>query len=275
MSTVKAVKDPEPDPKQGKERAKSGVRFPYNDLAESIEVAKIIHEKAGGQCDLAQLAALLEYSGVGNGAFRMRVSAAKMFGLVEEADERKLKVSQRGQAIVAPISEPLANQAKVDAFMAVDLFKRVYDKFHGTSLPEQVGLKNLLITEYSVVADRVVPTVRILLESADQAGLFKATGTRTRMVLPLASSPTVPVPNPPIQSSQQEMPKVGGGNGGGGAGGGGDDTGLSGIDPAILGLLRRLPPGGTPLTAKRRKALIDAFTATVGFIYPDADGDPL
>lgn len=57
-------------------------------------------------------------------------------------------------------------------------------------------------------------------------------------------------------------------NGGNGGGGGGDDTG---IDPAIVGLLKRLPKGGTPMTAKRRKALIDAFTNLVEFIYPDVE----
>lgn len=270
MATMKAVKDPESDPKQGKPRAKSGVRFPYNNLVESIEVAKVIHEKAGGLCDLAQLATLLGYSGVKNGAFRMRLSAAKMFGLVEEADEQKLRVSARGRAIIAPISEPQATRAKVEGFMAVDLFKGVFDRFHGTALPEHVGLRNLLSTEYQVVADRVTPTVRILLDSAEQAGLFKAAGNRTRMVLPLPTPDGVAPLSSPAPKASTETSTI---NGGGGSGGGDGGDGVGHIDPAILGLLRRLPPGGTPLTSKRRKALIDAFTATVGFIYPEADGE--
>lgn len=267
MATMKAVKDPEADPKQGKPRAKSGVRFPYNDLDDSVEVARIIHEKAGGTCDLAQLATLLNYSGVSNGTFRTRVSAAKMFGVVEEADEQKIRVSGRGLAIVAPISADSATRAKVEAFMAVDLFKKVFDRFNGTALPEQVGLKNLLATEYQVVPDRIPPTVRIMLDSAEQAGLFKTAGNRTRMVLPLARpGGTVQPPVAPAKEVESQIP-----HGGNGGGGGGDDG--SGIDPAIMGLLRRLPPGGTPLSSKRRKALIDAFTYTVGFIYPEADGE--
>ena len=272
MAPVKAVKEPEADPKQGKARAKSGVRFPYNGLAQSIEVAKVIHEKAGGLCDLAQLATLLDYSGIRNGAFRTQVSAARMFGLIEEAEDQKLRVSPRGLAIIAPVSETQAIRAKVEAFMAVDLFKKGFDRFHGTSLPEQVGLRNLLSTEYQVVPDRVLPTVRIMLDSADEAGLFKAAGNRTRMVMPLAmpgsAAPVVPpplTPKPITPSTERD------GRNGGGGGGGGDGEGE--IDPAILGLLRRLPPGGTPLSGKRRKALIDAFTATVGFIYPEADTD--
>jgi hypothetical protein len=266
MASVKAVKEPEADPKAGKPRAKSGVSFPYFDLTQSIEVAKAMHERAGGTCDLAQLATLLDYSGVKNGAFRMRVSAAKMFGLIEPADEQKLRVSARGLAIVAPISEAQAIRAKLDAFLAIELFKKVYEQYHGTSLPEAVGLRNQLQTEYQVVQDRIAPTIRIMLDSAEQAGLFTTAGNRSRMVMPLAAPSAVAPPPATLPPAVQHDTTRQGGNGGNGGG----DDGLD-IDPAILGLLKRLPPGGTPLSAKRRKTLIEAFTATVNFIYPEAD----
>ena len=268
MSTIKAVKQTEADPKQGKPRPKSGVSFPYFDLAQSIEVAKTMHEKAGGTCDRAQLATLLGYSGIKNGSFLSRVAAAKMFGLIEETDDQRVRVSARGRSIVAPISEAQAAKAKVDAFLGVDLFKKIYDAYHGTTLPEQAGLRNLLATDYQVVPDRISPTVRVMMDSAEQAGLFKAAGNRTRMVMPLAGSATV---TPPTEPPAEPPPPPRHGGSGGGGNGGGYDTGN--IDPAILGLLQRLPPGGTPLTSKRRKTLIDAFTATVSFIYPDADGE--
>ena len=38
----------------------------------------------------------------------------------------------RGQAIVAPVSDEKVTHARVEAFMAVDLFKKVYDQYHGT-----------------------------------------------------------------------------------------------------------------------------------------------
>lgn len=269
MEAVKVVRDAEPDPTAAKRRAKSGVSFPYWDLDSAVETAKTMHERAGGVCDIAQLAVLLGYSGVSNGSFRTRVSSAKMFGLIEDTDDRKLRVSARGRRAVAPITPTDGQNARVEAFLNVDLFKRVFDRYNGTTLPEQIGLKNLLEHEYRVVPDRVAPTVRILLDSAFQAGLFDAAGNRTRMVMPLGVTPpasTTPAPahHSPAPSPPVDVPR----QGSGGGGGGGDD---SGIDPAIVGLLRRLPPGGTPMTAKRRKALIDAFTNLVGFIYPDSE----
>ena len=277
METVKVVTEPEGDPKTGRSRPKSGVSFPYFDLDSSVDVAKTMHGKAGGLCDLPQLAALLKYSGVKNGSFRMRVSAAKMFGFIEEADEKKLRVSSRGREIIAPVSVATATRAKVDAFLAVELFKKVFDQYHGTSLPESVGLKNQLQTEYGVVPDRVPPTVRILLDSAEQAGLFATAGNRSRMVMPplIPGSGSAVTDDPANKREITDDPPAdpiqeGGGSGGGGNGGGFDG---GGIDPAILGLLQRLPPGGTPLNKKRRESLIAAFTATVGFIYPDPEGE--
>lgn len=282
METVRVVRDDETDAQPGKPRARSGVSFPYWDLDSAVEVAKTMHERAGGECDNDQLASLLGYSGVRNGSFRTRVSSAKMFGLIEDTDDQRLRVSPRGRAIVAPVTPVDGRNARVQAFLSVDLFKKVYERYRGTTLPENVGLRNLLQQpDFQVVPDRIAPTVRILLDSAEQAGLFE-TGGRTRMILPVGAAPpsqtsAPPTPAPAAPPSAPDTRHHVGGPGGGGTGGGGAGNGTnstideSGIDPAIVGLLRRLPPGGTPMSAKRRKALIDAFTNVVGFIYPDAD----
>lgn len=105
-----------------------------------------------------------------------------------------------------------------------------------------------------------------MVDSAEQAGLFKVAGNRSRMVMPLVGTVSVETPAPTPKQEPETPIRTGGGGGGGG-----DDG--NGVDPAIMGLLRRLPPGGTALTAKKRKALIDAFTATVAFIYPEIETD--
>jgi uncharacterized membrane protein YgcG len=275
---IKAVTEPEGDPKKGKKRARSGVSFPYYDMGKSIEVAETMHHRAGGRCSLAQLATLLGYSGVRNGSFRTRVSAAKMFGFIEDADGDDLRVSPRGRTIVAPISDDAATTARVDAFLAIELFKKVFEQFHGTTLPQEVGLRNLIETQYGVVPDRVVPTVRIMLDSADQAGLFATAGNRTRMVRPLGARRD----ENPAGSRQKDTPRQddagsgdkhgsngsGRSSGGGGSGNGGGGS-YGDIDPAFIGLLRRLPEAGQPLDAKRRNAVVEAFKNTVDFLYPE------
>jgi hypothetical protein len=273
MPGIKAVPESVPDAKIGTPRRTSAVAFPYYNLATSILVAKTMHERAGGECDRTQLAAMLGYKGIKNGSFLTRVTAAKMFGVIDQEGDR-LRVTARGQAILSPVKDADASRARVEAFLAVPLFAKVYDEFKGQALPPEVGLRNLLENKYKIVKDRVAPTVNIMLDSAEEAGFFHTAGSRSQMVMPLSSQAN---PNPPVHTGRipaaavpvPEAVKVGA-NGGGGSGAG-DDFGH--IDPAILGLLKRLPSSGTPLSSKRRTALIQAFTALVGFIYPEIEAD--
>lgn len=270
MADVAAVK-PAPSQK-GQPKPRSEVSAPYYDLDKSIEVAKVIHEQAGGGCDRAQLAALLKYSGVKNGGFLTRVSAAKMFGLIEENSDR-LKLTERAKSVLSPVRPEDAARAKVDAFLNVELFRRVYQQFEGQTLPAEVGLKNLLQTSYKLVPDRVVPALRVLMDSAQSAGFFELTGNRSRMTRPLVASGDFVPPPPQEERPRDDAVAMGGGGSGSGNGtgngsGGGEETG---IDPALLGLIKNLPPKGSKLGPKRRKALTDAFAATIDFLYPEEE----
>lgn len=274
MPNLKAMPDAVPDPKLGSKRRISGMFCPYYTLDQSIEVAKVIHEKAGGSCDRAQLATLLNYNGVKNGAFLTRVTAAKIFGLISQHGDQ-LTVTDSAHKILHPVTPSQGERAKVDAFLTVGLFRKAFDEFNGINLPDEVGLKNLFLTKYQIVEERTGPSVRVMLDSAEQAGLFRAAGNRSKMVMPLtAASPVIAAARDAAPSglngerSEEHGVLRRGGSGGGGSSGGGEDDN---IDPAILGLLRRLPPGGTALSAKRRKEFIDAIVAAVAYIYPDAD----
>ena len=42
----------------------------------------------------------------------------------------------------------------------------------------------------------------------------------------------------------------------------------SSIHSSIIGLLRDLPPPGTPWTVRKKKTFLAAFTAAIDWIYP-------
>lgn len=110
--------------------------------------------------------------------------------------------------------------------------------------------------------------MRVMRASAQFAGFFDTAGS-TQMVNPvgLHKSPQDPPKDPPGPKTPRRRDPPGGGAGNGG----GLDTGH--IEPAIIGLLQKLPPSGTPLNQKKREKLIKAFEAFVAFIYPDPDDD--
>lgn len=274
MAEIAAVQASQPDANAGKPKPKSAIGFPYFSLDRSIEVARVIHERAGGRCDRAQLASLLGYSGVKNGGFLTRLSAAKMFGLVEVAGE-SVALTDRAKKVISPVRDSDAARAKLDSFFEVELFRRVYEDNEGHSLPHEVGLKNKFVNDYKIVPNQVDTALRTLMESAQSAGMFDLHGNRSRMILPIIADAAKPARDLPPAADQaasesggksaQESGKTGGGGGGGGE--------PPNVHPALMGLIQTLPPVGATLGPKRRAALIEAFKSTINFLYPE-DEEP-
>ena len=252
---------------KGVPRPKSEVAFPYYNLDASIDVATKIHEQAGGSCTRDQLAPMLNYNGTKNGGFLSRLGAARMFGLVEDVNGM-LRPTQLAQQIYAPVQPADAERGKVQAFLNVELFSKVYDRFKGQPLPNDQGMENLLRNELKVVPAQIKTALRILNDSAESAGFFNAAG-KGRLVMPLVANtrstvtpvstvtldgvqPATPTPSQVSQSRNST-----------------DDTS---IPPAIFGLIRDLPAEGSAMTKAKRERLIKAFEASINYLYPD-DGE--
>lgn len=264
MTTTKEEKQ---SPSGKKSRAMSGTAYPYFSLEQSIKVALAIHEKGGGICTPDQLASWLGYSAVRNGACMTRFSAARMFGMIASQGE-KIALTDRSRAIISPIMPDDAARAKVEAFLDVPLFKAVYDFFKGKTMPQEAGMRNLFENNYKIVKDRVAPAVKVFYDSAEQAGLFSVSGDRSRLIIPLfnnsgaahftsADEEETP-PSPPV-TPPPHAPK--------------NDLALTGIDPALAGLLKKLPSPG-PWNATEKEGFFVAFKALFDFLYPIGKDKP-
>lgn len=244
-------------------RARSAVAFPYYGLTDAIEVAEKIHIHAGGGCSREQLAAILGYSGTKNGGFLSKLAAARMFGLVEDVSGM-LRPTPLAAQIYAPVHPADAERGKVRAFLNVELFEKVYERFKGQPLPGPQGLENLLKTEFKVVPAQIKTALRSLMDSAESAGFFDAAG-RGRLVMPIAanasstsSGDAAAFDSAPIANSQPAPTPA-------------RPSEDNGIPPAIYGLIRDLPPEGTAMTNAKRQRLIKAFEASINWLYPDSE----
>ena len=238
------------------------VSYPYFDLSDSLAVAKAIHDNAGGTCAPDQLASYLGYKSTTSGTFQTRLSAAKQFGFVR-AEGAQIITTDRAMQILSPVLPEDAINAKADAFLSVDLFAKVYEKYKGTTIPPKVGLRNLFLTTYAISTERVDPAVRVLIDSAEQAAFFPQ-GDQSRLVRPATKLTQVHQQAPQADPSPREAaPRAGGGSG----------DGPSGVHPAIVGLLRELPPAGAKWPKKSKDRFVKAFLASLEFVYPDADDE--
>ena len=269
QTTSNTTSEQEPGGK-GKSLGRSSVTYPYYDLDLSIEVAKSMHDKGGGTCSPDQLAAFLGYKTTKSGTYQTRTSAARQFGLIR-SEGGVITVTDRAHQILSPVMPDDSVNAKAEAFLSVELFKKVFDKFKGMAIPPEIGLKNLLLQNYGFKQDRLVPAIRVLMDSAEQAGFFIISGDRTRLIRPATkSSGTVntgkaaKVPEKQHAESPTDKPRF--------AGGGGGD-GPAGVHSAIIGLLRELPSPGSDWPVKQKTRFVKAFQATLDFIYPSDDDD--
>ena len=124
-------------------RERSRIEFPYADLENAITLVQALRDHAGTQCSTSQLAAWMNQSSSG-GTFRSRLSAARIFGLIE--------VDRGSGSITATnLGLSIANDAKnkaslVEAFLNVELFEALYGVFEGHALPPAAALERQIGT---------------------------------------------------------------------------------------------------------------------------------
>lgn len=233
----------------GNER--STIEFPYSDLDNAIEVVRGVHAVGGTACDYDQLAAHMRLEAKGGG-FRIRVTSAKSYGLLTYERGGRTTLTELGIKIIDPQSD---RAAKIEAFLRVPLFAKVFEEFKGRQLPPQAGLERAMIS-YGVGSKVAKNARQVLLRSAKQAGYFDLQPDR------LTQPPTRDVPPSGQTPLPNEKPNENAGGGGNNGGGGGEK-----LHPFIEGLLKTLPPPDTKWPIASRLKWLQAASNIFDLIY--------
>lgn len=235
-----------------RKRIMSEVSFPYADLENAVELAQMIHEKAGSSCETEELAAWMGQSATG-GTFRTRVGAAKQFGLIDTGQGRAT-LTQLGRDALGNSGKERA--ARVQAFLNAELFGVLYEQFKGNLLPPPPALERQ-IESLGVSPKQKERARQTFMKSATYAGFIDA--TTGRFVKPGIVSKADQPPKPPEE-------KLGGDGGNGGP--------PTGVDPIIQGLLARLPASGAVWSKQQRKLWLQLLEGSFDLIYKDDEGKP-
>ncbi len=248
------------DKQPPKGRTQSTIEFPYLDQENSHQIATAVHEIGGSGCDWDQLAAHLKQAAQGGG-FRLRLICAKQFGLVTY-DRGKVALTSLGLRIVDPQQQ---RAAKVESFLQVALYKAIYEKFRGGTLPPVAGLEREM-TALGVAPKQADKARQAFQRSAKYAGFFE-----------FGSDRLVPPPN----STGQGQASVDGGkpqivespryerDSSGGGGSGGDDD----LHPFIRGLLQKLPEPESEWSIEARAKWLITAANIFDLMYSDSGGD--
>jgi hypothetical protein len=238
-------------------RERSAILFPYQDLADAISVAKGVHTLGGSSCDIDQLAAKLGHT-VTSGSFQQRLNTARIFGLLTSS-KGKVTLTALGTRIVDSQQE---KSAKVESFLNVPLYKKVYDHFKGASLPPPSGLDAMLVS-FGVAPKQKETARRAFNRSATQAGFFEIAQDRlTSPSLKSGGESTQTSSSAEDQQSSDGRKKTPNGGGGDGP-----------DHPLIEGLIKALPKGGADWPLESRKKWLQAAAMNFDFVYQDSTGD--
>jgi hypothetical protein len=234
-------------------RQQSTIAFPYLDLDAAIEVADAMYRTRGHSgMEGHELAATMGQ--VVSGAFRLKTGTARIFGLTEREGRDASKLSSLGLRILESETE---KEARAEAFMAVPLYREIYDKYKGQRLPPPKALEREM--EALGVSGKVTDKARQAFErSAKQAGYFEKGEDRlVRPYFDVGSGRKVEREESTEEREERVEPRRK--NGGGGDGGD--------YHPFIKGLLQTLPEPGTLWTIEGRGAWLEAAATTFKLMY--------
>lgn len=179
---------------------RSTIAFPYLDLEAAEEVAKAIWSRtASSPCPVDELAAALGMTV--SGAFRMKTATARVFGVVEKDGRSAFRLSPLGLRLVSPGSEP---GARVDAFLAVPLYNKIYDSYRGRLLPPAKALEREMQT-FGVSSKQTDKARQAFERSARKAGFYEAGDDR--LVRPKVAENNGQEPPPTAEAPASAPPR--------------------------------------------------------------------
>ena len=161
-----------------REIGRSTVEFPYGDMADALQVARGIHDNAGFQCTIDQLAYWLGHESVKSSTFRLKLATARTFGVVEY-ERDSIRLTSLGERIV---DEDTTGAARIESFLNVPLYNQLFERFKGRQLPGNPSALDIVIAQMGVSQKSADRARHAFMRSADQAGVL--TPSRDRMILP-------------------------------------------------------------------------------------------
>ena len=245
-----AEKTIHPPKGEQQERGRSVISFPYFHLEKCIELAAAVMAIGGDSCELSQLAAHLGQSESGGG-FRVKIIATRVFGLISY-QRKTVELTPIGQRILDP---EMQKAARVEAFLTVPLFNRMYEKLNGQMLPPDTAIEKQM-QGLGVAPKQASRARQVFLRSAREAGFFDINPSR--------------LTKPPIGTSQVESSQKVETHAKGPSlqrPGGPTTPKLSEHHPLIEALLAEMPPPGTEWELAHCAMWFESLRSCIGIIY--------
>lgn len=159
----------------------SRAKFPRHPVAKCIRIARaILEQNAGRPCSVAEAAAFV---GVGvGGPFKVEVSSASKFGLVERPTTGQIQPTALAKRILRPQSPNDEIDGYREAILKAPDVAEVYQHYRGENLPDDQFFKNTVVETYGVPSESFLEFKQVFLESLETAQLLERHGEKVRLL---------------------------------------------------------------------------------------------
>jgi hypothetical protein len=234
-------------------RDRSRIKFAYTSMKDAIDIAHSVYQKAGNRvCEQSLLAEALGLTTT-NSTFRVKLSTARIFGVIEV---RRSQGTVKLTALGADLNDTQREQvARVEAFLHVPLYRRVYELYKDKQLasPEALNAELAGLGVPSRQADRAR---QIMMRSAEQAGLLSS--DKRRLVRPAFDASNM---------NKQGEAKRGSGSTNESSATQTENT----IDPLLAALIKKLPASGSHWAVPERVMWLKMAAMAFQMVYTGED----
>jgi len=146
--------------------------FPRVTLAKALTLAQAIKDKNGGNPWSSDQAADAVGTTRKNNSFFYLAGGSKQYGLTSGGrDTETVALEPLGREIVYASTSEIEAAKKNEAFLRVDLFKKVLDYYKGSNLPEMKYLGNTLENTFGLPRDKHEEFSQVFRENCEYLGI--------------------------------------------------------------------------------------------------------
>lgn len=162
-----------PKGRSSSSRRKERAPYPQRSLEEALKVPTVIREENNGNPwvtdDVAKAALGVLKS---NKRFYYIAAASRDYGLtLGSRDTEKIELADLGRAIFFAGDEQTKRQKMIDTFFSIDLFKKVYEYYGNSNLPDDEFLDNVLQNEFGLAPELHREFTKIFKENCKFLGI--------------------------------------------------------------------------------------------------------
>lgn len=168
-------------PKKAPTTSSTTAKYPRHALKKTLRIPNaILEQNAGKECSEKEAAGFIGAGG--GGPFRLEVSSAIKYGLLERPSAGRMKITDLAKTILRPHTPEDELSGLREAVMKAPDISDVYSHYRGENLPDAKFFNNALVETFGIPQDKLGEFTAIFRETLTDAKLLEQHENKYRVL---------------------------------------------------------------------------------------------